>query len=76
MCIRDSPYTAGATTLTSLFPPWTLENGIQGALELLAQPDGRKRLMDDWQVEQADWDNTICSTCLLYTSSILRPSPP
>lgn len=56
------PYTAGATTLTSLFPPWTLENGIQGALELLAQPDGRKRLMDDWQVEQADWDNTICST--------------
>ena len=29
------PYTAGSTTLTTLFPPWALEGGVARALERL-----------------------------------------
>jgi dihydroorotase/N-acyl-D-amino-acid deacylase len=49
------PYTAGATGLTSVLPPWTAENGK--LFENLADPAIRARIKREMLQEQSDWEN-------------------
>jgi N-acyl-D-amino-acid deacylase len=49
------PYTAGATGLTSVLPPWTAENGK--LFENLADPVIRARIKKEMLQEQSDWEN-------------------
>lgn len=56
------PYNAGSTTLTTVLPPWVLEGGIDGALQVFKDPQLRARIREELGQEQQDWDNLICST--------------
>ena len=49
------PYTAGATGLTAVLPPWTAENGR--LFENLADSAARERIKRDMAQERADWEN-------------------
>jgi dihydroorotase/N-acyl-D-amino-acid deacylase len=49
------PYTAGATGLTSVLPPWTSENGK--LFDNLADPAVRARIKKEMLDEHADWEN-------------------
>ncbi|WP_127579397.1 N-acyl-D-amino-acid deacylase family protein [Paenibacillus koleovorans] len=56
------PYNAGSTTLTTVLPPWALEGGIDGALELFRDTAARERIREELGQEQMSWDNLVCST--------------
>lgn len=56
------PYSAGSTTLTTVLPPWSLEGGIDCALERFKDAGQRRRIKDELSREQDDWDNLVCST--------------
>lgn len=45
--IDQYPYTASSTSLTILFPGWSLDGGRDALLERLADPETRARLRDD-----------------------------
>lgn len=49
------PYTAGATGLTSVLPPWTAEDGK--LLDNLADPAIRERIRREMAQEKTDWEN-------------------
>lgn len=49
------PYIAGSTTMTSLFPAWTLEGGLQAFLTRIADPDTRQRIIDQAQNGMEGW---------------------
>jgi dihydroorotase/N-acyl-D-amino-acid deacylase len=49
------PYTAGATGLTSVLPPWTAENGK--LFDNLADPAKRDRIRREMGQEKTDWEN-------------------
>ena len=49
------PYTAGATGLTSVLPPWTAEDGK--LLDNLADPAARERIKREIAQEKTDWEN-------------------
>ena len=49
------PYTAGATGLTSVLPPWTAEDGK--LLDNLADPATRERIRREMAQEKTDWEN-------------------
>jgi N-acyl-D-amino-acid deacylase len=49
------PYTAGATGLTSVLPPWTAEDGK--LFENLADPKIRARIKSEVLQEHTDWEN-------------------
>jgi N-acyl-D-amino-acid deacylase len=49
------PYTAGATGLTSVLPPWTAENGK--LFDNLADPSLRERIKREMAQEKTDWEN-------------------
>jgi len=49
------PYTAGATGLTSVLPPWTAENGK--LFDNLADPATRERIKREMAQEKTDWEN-------------------
>jgi dihydroorotase/N-acyl-D-amino-acid deacylase len=49
------PYTAGATGLTSVLPPWTAENGK--LFDNLADPAARERIRREMAQEKTDWEN-------------------
>jgi N-acyl-D-amino-acid deacylase len=68
------PYTAGSTTLTTLLPPWALEDGVSGALERLKDPDTRARIREELGHEQDGWDNLVASTGWesVYVSSLSK----
>ncbi len=53
------PYTAGSTTLLSLFPPEMLAEGTQGVLRLIADAQGRKRVLKAFETARSGWDNFI-----------------
>ncbi|TDG00818.1 N-acyl-D-amino-acid deacylase family protein [Paenibacillus piri] len=56
------PYSAGSTALTTVLPPWSLEGGIRSALERFNDAGLRKRIKEELDSEQDDWDNLVCST--------------
>jgi len=45
--IDQYPYTASSTSLTILFPGWSLDGGRPALLERIADPEQRARLRDD-----------------------------
>src|SRR4029453_16132953 len=49
------PYIAGSTTMTSLFPAWTLEGGIERFLTRLADAATRQRIIDEVQQGGEGW---------------------
>ena len=49
------PYTAGATGLTSVLPPWTAENGK--LFDNLADPVLRERIKREMAEEKPTWEN-------------------
>jgi N-acyl-D-amino-acid deacylase len=49
------PYTAGATGLTSVLPPWTSADGK--LFENLADPAIRARIKTEMAMENTDWEN-------------------
>ena len=66
------PYVAGSTTMTSLFPAWTLEGGMERFLTRLADLDTRQRIIDEVQGGKdgwsrangaLDWDDVVIASC-------------
>ncbi len=49
------PYTAGATGLTSVLPPWSAEDGK--LFDNLADPAARERMKREMGMEKTDWEN-------------------
>jgi N-acyl-D-aspartate/D-glutamate deacylase len=49
------PYVAGSTTMTSLFPAWTLEGGVERFLARLANAETRQRIIDEVQGGGDGW---------------------
>src|SRR5437879_13037363 len=49
------PYIAGSTTMTSLFPAWTLEGGMERFLARIADPATRQRIIDEVQGGREGW---------------------
>lgn len=66
------PYIAGSTTMTSLFPAWTLEGGIESFLKRLADARTRQCIIDEVQGGEEgwsrangelEWEDVIVSSC-------------
>lgn len=51
------PCTAGATSLSALFPPWTHRGGKDGFLALLGNPAERERIKRDLSRPNPQWPN-------------------
>jgi N-acyl-D-aspartate/D-glutamate deacylase len=49
------PYIAGSTTITSLFPAWTLEGGVEAFLTRIASDETRKRIINETQGDTDGW---------------------
>jgi len=49
------PYTRAATMMSAIFPPWSLEGGVDALLERLADPRQRQRIADDIGHKVPDW---------------------
>ena len=49
------PYIAGSTTMTSLFPAWTLEGGVEHFLTRLSDAATRQRIIDEVQGGREGW---------------------
>lgn len=49
------PYIAGSTTMTSLFPAWTLEGGMERFLARLRDTATRQRIIDEVQGGREGW---------------------
>jgi N-acyl-D-aspartate/D-glutamate deacylase len=62
-------YIAGNTTLTALFPPWSIEGGVEALVARLEAPASRARIRAEilhgapsWPLEPGGWtDNMIAS---------------
>lgn len=66
------PYIAGSTTMTSLFPTWTLEGGMERFLARIGDLENRKRIIDEVQGGRegwsrangaVGWDDIVVSSC-------------
>ena len=55
------PYVAGSTTMTSLFPAWTLEGGMDRFLARIGDRDTRQRIIDEVQGGGAGWSRATGS---------------
>lgn len=51
------PYPAGSNMITSLLPPWANTDGIPKVLARVADPDVRKRILEDFGRDIPGWDN-------------------
>ncbi len=51
------PYEAGATGLSSCFPPWAHEGGLRATLARLRDTGQRARIRDEMSRPGADWEN-------------------
>lgn len=51
------PYEAGATGLSSCFPPWAHEGGLRATLARLRDPEPRNRIRDEMARPGEDWEN-------------------
>ena len=66
------PYIAGSTTMTSLFPAWSLEGGVATFLTRLADRQMRQRIIDEVQGGRdgwsrangvVGWDDIVVASC-------------
>ena len=55
----EYPYVAGCTMLSIILPPWVGEGGNGKALERLADPAVRRRMIADIEAGLPGWDNFI-----------------
>lgn len=53
------PYTAGSTTVATLFPPWTLDGGVSALLERLADPAIRAQIAAEMQRPWPQQENPL-----------------
>jgi len=51
------PYEAGATGLSSCFPPWAHEGGLRATLARLREVEQRRRIRDEMARPGTDWEN-------------------
>lgn len=51
------PYEAGATGLSSCFPPWAHEGGLRATLARLRDTEQRNRIRDEMARPGTDWEN-------------------
>jgi N-acyl-D-amino-acid deacylase len=51
------PYEAGATGLSSCFPPWAHEGGLRATLARLRDGEQRARIRDEMARPGTDWEN-------------------
>ena len=51
------PYEAGATGLSSCFPPWAHEGGLRATLARLRDPAQRARIRNEMSRPGTDWEN-------------------
>lgn len=51
------PYTAGATGLAAIVPPWASDGGLQKLLERLKDPETRKKIAHQIQTSTEGWEN-------------------
>jgi N-acyl-D-amino-acid deacylase len=51
------PYEAGATGLSSCFPPWAHEGGLRATLARLRDAEQRNRIRDEMARPGTDWEN-------------------
>ncbi len=51
------PYEAGATSLSSCFPPWAHEGGLRATLARLRDAGQRARIRDEMARPGLDWEN-------------------
>ena len=51
------PYEAGATGLSSCFPPWAHEGGLRATLARLRDPAQRARIRNEMSRSGKDWEN-------------------
>jgi N-acyl-D-amino-acid deacylase len=49
------PYTAAATMMLAIYPPWALEGGVQALLDRLRQPRLRNRIRRDIERKAPRW---------------------
>lgn len=53
------PYVAGSTMMGACLPPWVHDGGTDKALERLADPEARKRMVHDIDHGIPGWDNFV-----------------
>src|SRR5690625_7973056 len=56
------PYSAGSTMLTTIFPPWSLEGGLNHVMKRLVDKGTREKMKSELKMEQDTWDNLVVST--------------
>ncbi|MCW5969483.1 MAG: D-aminoacylase [Blastocatellales bacterium] len=49
------PYTAAATMMIAIYPPWSLEGGVDGLIERLSDPVVRRRIRRDVEGKRPAW---------------------
>ena len=55
------PYDASSTTMTVIMPPWTMNGGIKGLLEILREPEKRLRILREFREGLPDWENRVAN---------------
>lgn len=53
------PYTAWATGLIELFPPWAKDKGAARLIKILGDPAQRQTVKDQMTTPEPDWDNPM-----------------
>lgn len=59
VCCDVYPYTAGATTITALLPPFAMEGGVDAALSRLDDPQARERMIKELKITKGGWENLL-----------------
>jgi N-acyl-D-aspartate/D-glutamate deacylase len=49
------PYSRAATMMSAIFPPWSLQGGLPGLLDLLRQPGTRERIRHEVENRVPEW---------------------
>lgn len=52
-------YTAAATRLSAVIPPWAREGGRQDMLERFQNPVTRKRILAEMESDETEWENFL-----------------
>ncbi|HHW45271.1 MAG TPA: amidohydrolase family protein [Desulfotomaculum sp.] len=53
------PFTRGSSSILSLFPPWTLQDGVNSLLRFLRDPETRKKVATDLERGCPGWESRV-----------------
>lgn len=56
------PYTAAATMMIAIYPPWALEGGVDNLIERLSDSKTRRRIEREIMGESQKWHNLVKAT--------------